>query len=116
MPHDVNFTASPRNPVAPSFRLRAEPRTDEVTELAARYSRAHGEAAAIACVWHLATKLLTEFGSANGSDLKPMVDLVQRSLRTHGAVAGVSDAAIQGALLDLKRAGETAAILHSLPD
>lgn len=118
MPANVEFPLHRnREPEVHDATLAPLPRTDEVTELAARDSHDHGaDAAAIACLWHLSSKLLTDFGTDNGTDLKPMVDLLQRALRNHAAGAGVSEAQVQGALLDLRRAGETAAYLHSLPD
>ncbi len=92
-------------------------RTYEVSQLASRYGEAHRPAtAAMACLWHLTTTLLTRLGAQHGTNVASMVDLLHQAIRTHADVTGVLHADIDAAVVDLQRAGETAAYLHSLPD
>jgi len=93
------------------------PRTDEVTELADRFSSVHGERLALlASTWHLSSRLLSDFGAAHGSDLTPLVDLLQDALRDYAGAAGIANGHIERAVRDLVQAGQTAAVLASLPD
>jgi len=92
-------------------------RTDEVTELADRFSSLHGERLAlIASTWHLSSRLLSDFGAAHGSDLTPLVDLLQDALRDYAGATGIAHGQIERAVRDLIQAGQTAAVLASLPD
>lgn len=103
--------------VRPHTTKRPIGRTDEVLALAANFRRVNPPGAAeIACLWHLAYTQLCALAAAQGSNLTPLIDNLRIALHQRAIDTGISAAAVQRALLDLQRAGETAAYLNALPD
>ena len=92
-------------------------RTPEVSQLATQFAQSHThEAASLACLWHLSSNLLTQFGHQNKADLSPMVDLLLKLMNHYTATRGMPSGMVGRAVVDLHRAGRTAQYLDSLPD
>ena len=89
---------------------------DETQRLAAGLKSNHGDAAmSVACLLHLNTSLLRQFGQANGTNVEPLLGLQRKMMLNWISDRGISLLEITDALRSLAQAGETLGYLTGLP-
>lgn len=89
---------------------------DETQRLATGLKTNYGDTAlSVACLLHLTTSLVRQFGQANNSNVEPLLDLQRMMVLNWISDRSISLIEVTEALQSITQAGETLAYLTALP-